>query len=183
MRAIGFDTETTGLVKSRFAKLSMQPHITEFFGLVVHQVTENGPWSEVETFHSLFDPGTPLDKDVQRITGLTDKMLANEPKFVEKAHQIKSLLESCDIVFAHNLGFDMAMVDFEMERAGIEVNWSNVRMVCTVEATEHFKGRRLKLIELHEHLFGEGFENAHRAENDVRPMVRCFIKLWEDGVI
>lgn len=179
MRALGFDTETTGLVKSRFAKLAMQPHATEFFGLVLSQ---GDPWQEAETFHSLFNPGVPLDKDVQRITGLTDKMLENEPKFKDKAQELKDLIEGCDIVFAHNLGFDKAIIDFEMLRCGLEVKWP-ARMICTVESTEHFSGRRLKLIELHEHLFGEGFENAHRAENDVRPMVRCFIELWKRGVL
>ena len=40
-----------------------------------------------------------------------------------------------------------------------------------------------KLSELHQVMFGEGFENAHDALADVRATVRCFWKLKELKVI
>jgi DNA polymerase-3 subunit alpha len=185
LKALIFDTETTDLIKNRHAPLPNQPHITELFGLVLRLRVRKGMgdrWLEDSSWWSLFNPGIPLNKEVQRITGLDDEALKTEPSFRSKASEVKALIESCDIVVAHNLSFDLAMVTIEMDRINVKVNWPDKR-ICTVEATEHFKGRRLKLIELHEHLFGEGFENAHRAENDVRPLTRCFIKLWDDGVI
>lgn len=191
MRALGFDTETTDLIRSRFRPLKDQPHITEFFGMVMDgvPVTSAGEtiptvvWNETETFQSLFNPGVFLTPQIVKITGLTDDILRDEPKFDVHAERIKELIESCDIVFAHNLGFDRAMIDIEMERCGLKVNWPS-RMICTVECTEHFVGRRLKLMELHKFLFdGEEFEGAHRAENDVRPMARCFKQLWSMGTI
>lgn len=188
MRAIGFDTETTDLIRSRFRPLDRQPHIIEFFGLAIEGVPVSSKgskkasvsWKEKDHFGSLFNHGQPLTADIVRITGIKDEMLAGQPKFKDKAAQVKKFIESADIIFAHNLKFDKTMVDFEMERAGLKLNWPD-RMICTVEATEHFLGRRMKLIELHQHLFGEPFSDAHRAENDVRPMVRCFIELWKRG--
>ncbi len=70
-----------------------------------------------------------------------------------------------------------------MLRAKQEFDYSKVRLICTVESTEHIKGFRLTLTKLHEHLFGEAFPSAHRAENDVRPLTRCFIELYNRGII
>jgi DNA polymerase-3 subunit alpha len=41
----------------------------------------------------------------------------------------------------------------------------------------------MKLADLHEFLFGEGFEDAHRAKSDVMATVRCFIELCKRGDI
>lgn len=187
MRAFIFDTETTDLIKNRHRPLSQLPHITELFGLVLEakttRLTKTYNWQEKGNFNSLFNPGIPLSPEIQKITGLTDAVLADQPSFKSKANEIKKLIESSDMIVAHNLSFDRAMVEIEMERCGLGIKWPK-RMICTVESTEHFRSRRLKLMELHEYLFnGERFEGAHRAENDVRPLTRCFIELMNRGVI
>lgn len=190
MLALLFDTETSDLIRNKHRPLAQQPHITEFFGLKLQGVPVSAKgekkatvkWKEKDTWWSLFNPGIPLSKEVQRITGLDDATLKGEPAFRSKAAALKAFIEDCDMVVAHNLSFDMDMVNFEMQRAEVTVNWPKQR-VCTVEATEHLRGRRLKLIELHGLLFGEPFENAHRAENDVRPMARCFIELSNRGLV
>lgn len=187
MKAFVFDTETTDLIKNRHRPLPQLPHITELFGLVLEakttRLTKQYNWKEASTFNSLFNPGIPLTAEIQKITGLADWMLADQPTFKSKSAELKKIIEGADMIVAHNLSFDRAMVDIEMERCGLEVKWPK-KMICTVEATEHFKSRRLKLMELHEFLFnGERFEGAHRAENDVRPLTRCFIELVERGVI
>lgn len=185
MKAGLLDTETTDLIKSKYRPLKDQPHITEFFGLSIEATAPEvrpAEWIEIGHYHGLFNPGIPLSAEVQKITGLTDDMLKDCPRFESRAAEIKAWIEAHDIVVAHNLGFDRAIIDFEMARAGLKIDWSQVRLICTVEGTEHLFHRRLKLIELHEHLFGEPFPNAHRAENDVRPMTRCFIELWNRGV-
>lgn len=189
MRVFPFDTETTDLIKNRHAPLQNQPHITELYAQVIELKQPKKPtksltpvWKDAQEFDQLFNPTIPLAPKIQQITGLTDAMLKEQPLFKAKAQQVKDLIESCDMVVAHNLSFDQAMVEIEMRRAGLTVTWPK-RMVCTVEATEHILGRRLKLIELHQHLFGEPFEGAHRAKNDVLPMIRCFKELWARGLI
>lgn len=178
LRAFLFDTETTDLLKSKHRPLKDQPHITELFGLTLELHPDSQTWEETGHWHSLFNPGVALNDDVIRITGLTDEELKDKPRFETKAAEIQELIEGHDIIVAHNLSFDQGMIDVEMKRASRTMNWKRLRRLCTVEATEHLAHRRLKLIELHELLFGEGFPNAHRAENDVRPMARCFKALW-----
>ena len=128
------------------------------------------------------DPGKPLSEEVQRITGIKPEQVAGQPKFSERAAEVKAMIEGADAVVAHNLSYDMAVVDFEMERAGLVVEWPAER-VCTVESTEHLKGFRLSLSALHEELFGEPFSGAHRARADVEALTRCYLHLVEMGEI
>jgi hypothetical protein len=76
----------------------------------------------------------------------------------------------------------MEMVDIEFERLGRKAPWPP-RKVCTVEATVHLLGYRLSLQNLHKHLFGENFDEAHRAKVDVEALVRCCVELRKREVI
>jgi DNA polymerase-3 subunit epsilon len=176
MRTLILDTETTDLIKNKLLPLERQPHVIEFFGLSMDMYGhECNSWSQ------LFDPGIPLSEDVQRITGIKPDDIKGKPKFGENALEIKKYIEEHDEVVAHNLSYDKTMIDFEMKRAGLKVEWPE--LICTVEATEHFKGFRLNLTSLHEFLIGEPFSGAHRAEADVRALAACFRALRETGVV
>lgn len=176
MKTLVFDTETTDLIKNKLQPLDRQPHIIEFFG-----VSLDLEGNELYTYHFMFDPGFKISDEVTRITNITPEMLVGKPKFKEHAEEIKAIIEKHDEVVAHNLSYDKSMIDFEMKRAGLEVEWPD--LVCTVEATEHVKGFRLNLNALHELLFGEGFTGAHRAENDVRALANCFRELRTSGSV
>ena len=174
-RTFLFDTETTGLSKNSVMRIEKQPHIIELFGLTLdHELNEVGIWQ------SLFSQNKPLEPIIVKITGITDALLSDAPKFFHKAEELKEHIESHDRVVGHNLTFDMDRVDQEMARCNLVVRWPKER-ICTVEQTEHIKGFRLNLAMLHEHLFGVGFPNAHRAENDVRATTKCYIELVKRG--
>jgi DNA polymerase III epsilon subunit-like protein len=176
MNTLVFDTETTDLIKNKLLPLDRQPHIIEFFGLSL-----DPEGNELGTYHFLFKPPVKLNDDVKRITGIDDTMLVDAPVFAAHAQDIKAIIEKHDEVVAHNLSYDMGVVDFEMKRCGLSVEWPIP--TCTVEGTEHLKGFRLNLSALHELLFGEKFEGAHRAENDVRALANCFRQLRSIGEI
>jgi DNA polymerase III epsilon subunit-like protein len=176
MKTLVFDTETTNLIKNKLQHLDKQPHIIEFFG-----VSLDLEGNELESYHFMFDPGFKISEEVTRITTITPQMLEGKPKFNEHAAEIKRIIELHDEVVAHNLSYDKAVVDFEMKRAGLAVDWPE--LVCTVESTEHIKGFRLNLNALHELLFGEGFAGAHRAEADVAALANCFRELRSTGSI
>ena len=176
MRTLVFDTETTGLVKNMLQPLDRQPHIIEFFALSL-----DSAGNELEKFHYLFNPGVRLENIITEITGITSEMLKNEKPFSVIAQHLLELIEVHDEVVAHNLSFDMAMIDIEMKRCGKKVKWPN--LICTVEATEYIKGHRLSMSALHDMLFDERFDGAHRAENDVRALARCFNELRKMGVV
>jgi DNA polymerase-3 subunit alpha len=170
-----FDTETTALPKNSVMRIEKQPHVIELFGLTLNRDLE-----EIGTWQSLFQHHKPLEDITKKVTGITDELLTDAPKFFHKAEELKECIESHDCVVGHNLTFDMDRVDQEMSRCNMRVHWPKER-ICTVEQTEHIKGYRLSLTALHEHLFGTAFKDAHRAEPDVRALARCYIELVKRG--
>ena len=177
MIAFLFDTETTGLVKNSLVPAKDQPRVIEFFGHAVN-LASGEALGEVEFF---CDPGVPLDPIITRITGITPDQIRGQPAFHLHAQTIADMMKISDAAIAHNLSFDMQLLDSEFERAGLgPVPWPD-RLICTVEATEWIKGYRLKLNDMHTELFGEPFAGAHRARTDVEAMTRCAIELFKRG--
>lgn len=177
MIAFIFDTETSGLIDNHTLPIGKQPSVIEFFGQLVDL-------SSKEIKHQtefLIRPPAPVSDEITRITGLTNMELSDKPKFEDIAPNIKLALEEAPLVIAHNLSFDKEMIDFEFERLGTKITWP--RLLCTVEATIHINGFRMTLTQLHEHLFGEPFKNAHRARVDVEALTRCCGKLFALGEI
>jgi DNA polymerase-3 subunit epsilon len=176
-RTLVFDTETTGLIENSLIREQHQPRIIEFFGNVVNEKGD-----VVEELEFFVDPGIPIPPIITKITGINAETLRNAKSFGEHAESVQNMLCSCDSAVAHNFSFDCLMIDNEMKRLGLETKWPET-CVCTVEQTEWFNGYRLNLQALHEHLFDEQFESAHRARNDVNALTRCFNELRERGEI
>lgn len=174
-RTLIFDTETTGLIDNSVLPIKHQPQIIEFFGHIIDP--EGNVIEELEFF---CDPGKKLEPIITRITGIKSEDLVGHPPFSEFAPAVCALIGRSDSVVAHNLSYDWALVNMEMERCGMKAEWPLTR-ICTVEETEWYKGHRLSLSALHEHLFGEVFEGAHRARQDVEALTRCFVELRKRG--
>lgn len=139
-------------------------------------------WEAREEYDSLFVHDKELNSDVRRITGLQLSDLIGKPKFRDEFPKIATMMEKCDRVVAHNLTFDMDVVNYEVERFEGSFKWPK-RKICTVEATEHLKGHRLSLTALHTELFGSGFPSAHRARFDVYALARCYIELLKRKLV
>jgi len=176
MRTLVLDTETTALIKNKLQPLDRQPRIIEFFALSLDSAGD-----ELDTFSYLFNPGIKIDEKITEITGIKQEMLDDQKPFSSIAQHILEVIEVHDEIVAHNMSYDKAVIDFEMKRLGKKVRWPE--LICTVESTEYMKGHRMNLRSLHEFLFGEPFENAHRAENDVRATAKCFLELRKMGVV
>lgn len=86
------DLETTGLMAGTDT-------ITE-----VALMKMRGP-EIIDTWTSLINPGQPIPKVVVDITGITDEMVKNAPRFSEVADTILAFIGSCDLI-AHNANFD-----------------------------------------------------------------------------
>lgn len=170
-KTLVFDTETTALVANSLISEKHQPHIIEFYGCIVD---ESGAVTKELDF--LCDPGVPVTDEITRITGIKPSDVKGQSSFKDRAKEVHELICEADSVVAHNLSFDMSVVDSEFSRIGASTSWPKIR-VCTVEETEWFKGYRLSLSALHEHLFGKAFAGAHRAKVDVMALVRCFNEL------
>ena len=180
--AFVFDTETTGLVNNRIIKINRQAEVIEFYGNLID--LSSGKINKV--YHTLIRPTVEFPMSDYTIktthTKLTNKMLEDAPTFNKVADDIREFIEAAPMIIAHNLSFDMEIVDIEFERLKGQLNWP-LRRVCTVEATLFLNGFRLSLTKLHQLLFGEEFENAHRAGSDVTALNRCAVELYRRDLI
>lgn len=181
MISLVFDTETTGL-PAKTQDIRQQPKVIELAAIAVDLDTGE----EHGRFDSLFDPKQRLEKIITDITGLTDKDVSGQPLFGERQQAFLGLMSRCEAMIAHNLTFDHKMLQFEFRRLDMEQRYLDTiptKRICTVEQTTFMKRRRMKLSELHEHLFGEAFEGAHRAMVDVEALVRICVELRKRKVI
>lgn len=178
-----FDTETTGFVLNRLVEPDRQPRVTEFCAIVTD---EN--FQQIDELDFLCNPGIKITPEIVKITGITDQMVKDEPPFVMMADQVRRFVGpelggKLNVVVGHNLNFDISMINAEFNRLKIApVEWAKI-LICTVNQTEHLKGHRLSLSALHELLFGEKFEGAHRAKVDVHALIRCFAELKKLGEV
>lgn len=183
MKAIIFDTETTGLLKPSANTLEAQPYITEIFCYKVEH-DGSGNIEIIGEFESLLKVPVPLSETITKITGLTDADLADQPTFGEIFDNLALFFTGVDRIVAHNLSFDSSMLANECHRIGkvLKFPWPREH-VCTVEKSMHIEQRRMNLTNLHKHFFNEGFPDAHRAKNDVIPLLRVYKEMCKQQMI
>lgn len=177
MKAVIFDTETSGLLSTRLLPLDKQPEIIEFYGALVD--LETGDIKK--ELHSFFKPLKAITDEITKITHIDNAMLENAPRLRDMRGEIREFLESAPMIIAHNASYDKEMVDVEFSRFEEEMIWPHV--ICTVEETIFIKGYRLSLTALHEYLFGEPFADSHRADVDTKALIRCCVELYKKGFI
>ena len=152
------DVETTGGV-ARYER------ITEI-AIVLHDGER-----VIDTFSTLLNPEKSIPWQITQITGITDEMVVNAPKFFEVAKQIVQLTEG-KIFVAHNVNFDYSFVREEFARLGYEFQR---RQLCTVRLSRKvFPGLAsysLSNLKKHFHIHAE---KSHRALDDTLATTRLF---------
>ena len=124
-----------------------------------------------ETWSTLLNPEKSIPYEITRLTGISNEMVADAPRFFEVAKKIVELTEGAVFV-AHNARFDYGFIREEFARFG----YPFVRkMLCTVRLSRQvFPGlRSYSLSNLKAH-FGIKSERAHRALDDTLATVRLF---------
>lgn len=93
-------------------------------------------------------------------------------------------IERCHTIIAHNMDFDLPIVQAEMIRGEMKAV-NKPSKFCTMKESTNIcripgsygKFKWPKLEELHNHLFGVGFDGAHDAMNDVMACAKCFFEM------
>ncbi|HEX2898248.1 MAG TPA: exonuclease domain-containing protein [Bacteroidia bacterium] len=109
------DLETTG---GRADK----DRITEI-AIVLHDGAKR-----VGEFTSLINPERPIPPYITDITGISDAMVADAPRFYEVARQVVELTDGC-IFVAHNVNFDYSFLREEFKRLAYSYEREKI---CTV---------------------------------------------------
>ena len=176
---IVFDTETTGLTRPVGSNINMQPYMTEICAI---RMDEN--WNEIARVDTLIKPPIPVPELITKITGISDETVKNAPSFINVYDELYDLFFGVKNVIGHNVNFDLSILKYELFRHDLEYKFSYPKNhICTVQNSKHYFNKRLKLAQLHEHLFNKGFADAHRAINDVKATIRCAIEMKKRGDI
>ncbi len=118
------DVETTG---GRAAK----DKITEI-AIVLHDGQR-----VLDSFETLINPEMPIPYGITELTGITNEMVAEAPRFYEVARKIVEMTEGAVFV-AHNVRFDYSFIQEEFRRLGFSYTR---RQLCTVRlARKAFPG-------------------------------------------
>lgn len=179
MKAVIFDTETTGLVKPGLADLSKQPKIIELGLVIVEKLPHSGEWRIAEERNWLINPGEPITAEITKITGIKDEDVAGKPGFAEVWVEASDFFTGANITVAHNHPFDKAMVDNEVQRHIGEpfgCGWPAIQ-ICTVQEFTHAFGHRPKLTDLYQRYMGKPLEQTHRASDDAKALAEVLLAI------
>ena len=162
--AFVIDTETTGLdpAKARVIEIGAIP-------------LRKGKVDETAGLRVLINPGEPIPEEATRIHAIDDRMVASAPKFALAWPEIYAGISGA-ILIGHTLGFDLAVLKRECERAGLP--WAapralDTRLLAQV-AEPHLDGYAL------EHLatwLGVSIGDRHSALADAIATGKVFLAL------
>jgi DNA polymerase-3 subunit epsilon len=166
MRAVLFDTETTGL-----------DPLTGDRVIEVAAIELVNDLPTRTTFHRLIHPQRDIPDDATRIHGITLEHLRNAPRFEEIVDDLLAFLGDGPLV-AHNAPFDFGFLDAELARCG-RPRLDRARMVDTLAlAKTRFPGMPNSLDALCRR-FGIDLSErtTHNALLDCRLLAEVYVEL------
>ncbi|GAB2493048.1 DNA polymerase III subunit alpha [Algoriphagus taiwanensis] len=186
-----FDTETTGLPRDYNAPMSDVDNWPRLVQIAWQLHDARGKL--ISNHNYIIRPeGFTIPYNAEKVHGISTK------RALAEGHDLKEILQLFreDVVQAkflvgHNIGFDINVVGSEYLRAEFVMPMEGKAELDTKDISTDFcalpggKGGKFKwptLTELHQKLFGVGFEDAHDAAYDVDATARCFFGLITQGV-
>ncbi len=135
--------------------------------------------SITDQFISLVNPEKEIHPYVEKLTGISSKMLKTAPRFHEIAKRVIEIT-SDSVLVAHNAQFDYRILQLEFKRLGF--NFS-MKSICTVILSQELlpEQESYKLGRLSRSL-GIPIKDRHRASGDALATVELFKILLEKDV-
>jgi DNA polymerase III epsilon subunit family exonuclease len=138
-----------------------------------------------EEFQTLVNPEVEIPTFISRLTGIDDAMVSDAPLFSEIVHDLLGFIGD-SILVAHNSGFDMRFLNYEIGRVFGEYRIANP-CLCTVMLSRRLlpdiMNHKLKTVAEH---YSIDLVNHHRAAADAYATAHIFVnlltKLQEGGV-
>ena len=202
MKIIVFDTETSGLPKSKTITpntIHMWPFIVQFSYIIFDTETND----IIKSYDAIVKvkPYNVISKDSIKFHGITQEISMSKGINIDKVLvEFMSDLENADMIVAHNVEFDLNMLRVELlrleqadcVRENMELCLDTVvnknNFYCTMRESvelckiekENSRGTYYKfptLTELHKHLFAVEPKHLHNSFHDILCTIRCFIKM------
>ena len=160
---IVFDLETTGLdfIRDRIIQISYI------------KVSPDGTEERENIF---VNPEKPIPHEVVELTGITNDDVKDAPTFKVLAPQLSEKFKGCDFAGYNSNHFDIPMLAEEFLRAGIDFDFSKVRLIDA--QTIFHKMERRNLAAAYKFYCGRKMEEdftAHRADEDTEATYRVLM--------
>jgi CBS domain-containing protein len=159
--AIAIDTETTGLDPAR-------ARLVEVAGIRI----AGGRLDEAATYRQLVRPDEPIPASSTRIHGIDDDAVTQAPGFADMWPAFSAFIAD-RVVIGHTLGFDLAVLKRECDRAGLA--WKRPRALDTRLLAEvarpNLAGFSLDQVAA---WLGVAVEERHSALADAKTTARVF---------
>ena len=206
MRFLVFDTETTGLPKTKLINpdtLHLWPHIVQF-SYIIYDSSLNDIVESKNYIIKVPDKFI-ISEESSKIHGITNEISTKlGVEINEVIIEFFYLLRTVDKLVGHNIEFDINMIKIELLRIintkltseeqlkhykydlhyimyyeNICCTLKDTIKYCNIQLFDKFGKPYLKypkLIELHEKLFNSTPNNLHNSFNDILVTLRCFMK-------
>ena len=146
-----FDLETTGINVS-------SDRIVEISVLKIY------PNGNKESRTWLVNPGIKIPQEAINVHGISNEMVVNEPNFSEIAHEVKSMINNCDLAGYNSDKFDIPLLAEELLRADIDFDIDNIH---TIDVQNIFhKMEQRTLAAAYKYYCGKILDNAHSSKVD-----------------
>lgn len=130
----------------------------------------------IDEYITLIDPEMPIPPFIVNLTGISDAMVRNSPKFFEVAKKIVEFTEDCVFV-AHNVAFDYGIIRHEFRTLGFDYRRSHL---CTVRASRYvIPGHDSYSLGKLTRSLGIALVGRHRAGGDALATAKLFTILME----
>ncbi len=130
----------------------------------------------IDEFVSLVNPEITIPPFIVQLTGISDHMVKDAPRFFEIAKEIVEFTEDCVFV-AHNVGFDYGIIRHEFRNLGYDYRRPHL---CTVRASRYvIPGHESYSLGKLSRSLDIEIKGRHRAGGDAFATAKLFTLLFE----
>ncbi|HKC36761.1 MAG TPA: 3'-5' exonuclease [Chitinophagaceae bacterium] len=112
----------------------------------------------------LINPQMPIPKQSSDVHGITDEMVKEAPAFKEVAHELKQMLDGCDIAGYNSNRFDIPLLVEEFLRADVDFDMKGRRLLDVQNIFHKMEQRTLSAA--YKFYCNKNLDGAHGAEVD-----------------
>jgi len=167
---VSIDLETTGLLYKED-------------GIIELAAIRFRDGKETDCFHTYLNPGRDIPQRITELTGITQEMIKDAPRFVDIWQEVLSFIGD-DVLMAHHISFDYAF----LKRAVVNyapAGWAKGNGF-EKKGIDTLKIARTFLSQLESRSLGYLCEQyqipilAHKAEEDARATAHLYLRMWEE---
>jgi len=152
MNKVYFDLETT----------SAEKDTCRIIQLAIKQVDEEG--KVLISKSKLYKPDTPIAPSATEVHGITNEMVEKCPSFYDDCKKLKKIFEDAILIGYNIIVFDIPVLLYEFDRAGVQLNLSK-KVIDVLKLETILSPKTLGAV--YERYTGKKLEGAHGALEDV----------------